>query len=104
MARKRLYRLWTYDVWGNAEDGYCVNDRCKRDVFAIPVTREVHNKGTEHEFVTEDPTDRQLSKAVGCSVKNTRWDGESDYTLYAEDERTGEPLCELEFEGWQEEE
>jgi hypothetical protein len=22
------YTLWSYDVWGNAEDGYEVNDRC----------------------------------------------------------------------------
>ena len=25
----KTYRVWSYDTWGNDEDGYSVNDRCE---------------------------------------------------------------------------
>jgi hypothetical protein len=89
------FQLWTYDVWGNAKDGYEVNDRYKSsEVIEIQVKATVHNAGTPHEFIAYHPTDRQLSRAVGC--KGLEWDGESDYTLYATRARDGKPMCELE--------
>jgi len=94
--------LWTYDVWGNDEDGYTVNDRCKQGVLIVPTKREVHNAGTPDEFVTENPTDRQLCDAIDRPKSKTEWEGESDYTLYATNPRNGYPICELEFEGWEE--
>ena len=27
----KTYRVWSYDVWGNDEDGYSVNDRSEID-------------------------------------------------------------------------
>lgn len=33
MAR---YTVWSYDVWGNARDGFEVNDRCKVGTVEIP--------------------------------------------------------------------
>lgn len=94
--RVRVYRLWTYDVWGNARDGFEVNDRYDHGELAgVRCRLEVFNAGTPHEFHTHAPTDRQLSRLVGG--KGLSWDGESDHTLYAEFGRNGKPACELEF-------
>jgi hypothetical protein len=30
--------IWTYDVWGNDEDGYDVNDRCKIGEYETDLT------------------------------------------------------------------
>ena len=61
----KTYTLWTYDVWGNAEEGYDVNDRsCLDREFAIPTTHEVFNVGTPQEFATDEPTDAQIIKAL----------------------------------------
>lgn len=30
------WRVWTYDVWGNAEDGYEVNDRYSQGFIDLP--------------------------------------------------------------------
>lgn len=27
------WEIWSYDVWGNEEEGYTVNDRCKLDTI-----------------------------------------------------------------------
>ena len=32
----KTYEVWSYDVWGNAEDGYEVNDRCKIGTVELP--------------------------------------------------------------------
>ena len=78
------FHLHTYDVWGNPEDGYQVNDRyMRRAVIEIKL-----RPGKDY------PTDLQLNRAIG--LRNVEWSGESDYTLYAESKLTGEPLCELE--------
>lgn len=94
--KTRVYRLWTYDVWGNARDGYEVNDRRDCGTVTIRCRRETFNAGTPHEFHTWNPTDRQLTRAVGG--RGLVWDGESDHVLHAETGR-GRPVWELEFEG-----
>ena len=87
------YKLWTYDVWGNARDGFEVNDRYGQGIITIRVKETIYNQGTPQEFSDYSPTDLQLSRAVGaCGLE---WDGESDYTLYATCARSGKPVCEL---------
>jgi hypothetical protein len=99
----QTYRLWTYDVWGNARDGFDVNDRYSHGAVEIRVRRTDYNVGLDKlgrpfppdcQFSDYTPTDRQLSRAVG--VRGADWDGESDFTLYATSKRNGRPLCELE--------
>ena len=92
-TQKQKYRLWTYDLWANEYGGYEVNDRYKQGVIEINVKAKVYNEGTDQEFTTFDPTDLQLSRAVGG--RGLTWDGESEYTLCAEDKH-GDPACELE--------
>lgn len=99
----RKFRLWTYDVWGNARDGFDVNDRYSHGMVSIVCKREVFNADTPHEFETFNPTDRQLSRAA--SFLGVQWDGEPGgidpkfgwypacYT--AEATRNGRPIGEL---------
>ena len=97
-SKTRKFRLWTYDVWGNARDGFDVNDRYSHGTVEIVCKRAVFNVGTPHEFETFEPTDRQLSRAAG--FKGVSWEG-SDGTFYAEVARNGRPvgeLCEAEAE------
>ena len=89
--KTRTFRLWTYDVWGNARDGYDVNDRYSHGYVEIRCKRETFSAGTPHEFHTWNPTDRQLSRAAGFS--RVTWDG-GDGTFYAET-RGGRPVGEL---------
>jgi hypothetical protein len=88
----RTFRLWSYDVWGNARDGFDVNDRYKHGVFTIKCKREVFNSGTPHEFASYEPTDRQLSRAA--SICGASWDG-CEGVFYAEKKSNGMPICEL---------
>jgi hypothetical protein len=95
----RVYSKYTYDVWGNAKEGYEVNDRRAAGEMRIRCKKEVLNKGTPHEFIKYDPTDLQL--ALASNEKGVEWDGESDYTLYGNRKRDGKPICEYVFEGFE---
>ena len=90
--KTRTFRLWTYDVWGNAREGFEVNDRYSHGNVSIKCKRETFNAGTPMQFHTWDPTDRQLSRAA--SATRCTWDGQ-DGTYYAEDSRNGRPVGEL---------
>ena len=94
----RRYQLWTYDIWGNARDGFEVNNRYKCGTIEIKCKLHVYNAGTDFEFADYSPTDLQLSRAVKPN-KTIRlsWEGETEYTLYASNNRNGCPICELEF-------
>ena len=91
-TQTRKFRVWTYDVWGNARDGFEVNDRYAHGTVEIVCREQVFNVGTLHEFSTFDPTDRQLSRAAG--FLRVTWDG-SEGTYYAEGARNGRPVGEL---------
>lgn len=91
-AKVRKFRLWTYDVWGNARDGFDVNDRYSQGYVTIRCKAKTYNAGTANEFTTYEPTDRQLSRAAGFS--RVTWDG-SDGSFYAEATSNGEPIGEL---------
>lgn len=66
---KSTWKLYTYDVWGNARDGYEVNDRYSQSEIElrIPVTR--YNANTPQEFSAAYPSDRQLKRAFGISCR-----------------------------------
>lgn len=90
-TKLRKYRLWTYDVWGNARDGYDVNDRYSHGYVSVRCKAKTVNVGTAHEFTTFEPTDRQLSRAAG--FRRVQWDGH-DGDFYAET-AGGRPVGEL---------
>lgn len=82
------FKVWSYDVWGNEEEGYIVNDRSETDITLC---------------ISEDASDRDIIKALkttGFLKKGLHYDkfiidGENDYTLYI-DYGDHYPVCELE--------
>lgn len=81
------YALYTYDVWGNDEDGYEVNNVFGTDDVA---------------HITEDLDDNDITLTLikqGIVNENCKgklvYEGEFDYTLYASWINTGKPAFEL---------
>lgn len=78
MTTIHRYKLYTYDLWQDADGGWSVNDVYPQPgVYTIP----------------DDATDYQINRKV--SGRGITWDGEPGYTLYAENKRNGKPVCEL---------
>lgn len=64
------WQVWKYDVLGNRKDGYEVNDRhniAREHPMLLKPTR--HNAGTEHEFTSYYPTNKQIREALGLTGK-----------------------------------
>jgi hypothetical protein len=80
---KRIYEVITYDVWGNAKDGFEVN--------------QAFLSGTKVKL-DPDMTDSQINRSLARQgikgVKGVEWDGD-DFTLYATLKRNGRPQGEL---------
>ena len=89
-----VWEVWTYDVWGNAEDGWQVNDRaCLNREYPIRCKVQAHNVGTEYCFTSASPSDYQIRKAfgVGCRIET---DGD-DLVIYVNRAKDGYPIGEL---------
>ncbi len=96
------YELWFYDVWGNEEEGFSVNDRhrANRD-FVIPTMPKTYNRGRPGQFTDFVPSDKEILTALvdGWELKKSALqadiefdgDGENIYLT----EGNGRPLCEL---------
>jgi hypothetical protein len=84
---KHTYRLISFDVWGNENDGWDVND--------------AHYTGINIEL-DEDCTDKDIVKALKkcgylkktLKTKSVRFDGD-DYCIYFSDARNSKPEGEL---------
>ena len=88
------WEAWTYDVWGNAKDGYDVNDRsCLDRAYPMRLRVETHNVGTPHEFDSAHPSDSQIQRCFGvrCAIET---DGD-DRVVYVTRARDGYPLGEF---------
>ena len=73
------YQLYTYDLWGNARDGFTVNDVYRQS--------DIIN-------VDENTSDRAINRRLG--IHGVKWDGEHGYVLYGVSARNeGKPICEL---------
>lgn len=59
----------SYDVWGNARDGYEVNDSFSHGTVEIKLRREIFNVGTPMQFDGYFPTESQICKALGIGSK-----------------------------------
>jgi hypothetical protein len=88
------WKAWTYDVWGNARDGYEVNDRsCFARVYPMRLRVNVYNVGTPQEFDGAHPTDAQIRALFGASCR-IETDGD-DISVYVTRARDGYPIGEL---------
>lgn len=63
------WSLRTYDVWGNAEDGYDVNDTFDAGEVELRIPQTRYNVGLEGEFIGAYPTDRQIKRAFGVTCR-----------------------------------
>jgi len=84
----KQYRLWSYDVWGNADDGYEVNDQINYGIVEIE----------------EDiPSDEDIVEALrgfylkdDITVDDVEIDGDGQ-SIYVHDAEDGRPICVLEL-------
>ena len=72
------YEIISYDVWGNAREGFEVNQ-------AFRTGRRV--------TVNEGDSDYAINRRLG--VRGVEWDGDPEYTLYGTVKRNGRPALEL---------
>lgn len=89
------WQVCTYDVWGNAEDGYDVNDVYKQGEVELDIPINKYNEGTEHEFEAAAPTDDQIKDVFEVGGFEIQTDGD-DTMIWATLEPTGYPLGHLE--------
>jgi hypothetical protein len=102
----------TYDVLGNARDGFEVNDSFSQGEIRIPAVEFVHNLPAEMQteesfnhqydnwkqnvFLSIVLEDKAIKKAVGASC---RIDVSGDDRIYyINRESNGKPLCEIHIE------
>lgn len=84
MKIKTLWEVKTYELWGNAKDGYEVNDAFYlHHEYPINIETKTYNAGTPQEFVSAYPTDRQIREALDVRGRvNIGLEGD-DLTIYA---------------------
>ncbi len=89
---KTVWELRTYDVWGNAQDGYEVNDCFRAGTAELRLRINTHNADTVRAFQSAHPSDSQLQRIfnVGCNLET---DGD-DTTVYVNRASDGYPLGE----------
>lgn len=90
---KTTWELRTYDVWGNAKDGYEVNDVYSAGEVELRIPQTLNNAGREGEFTSAYPTDRQIKKAFGVTCRIDT-DGD-DLVIYVNRQRDGYPIGEM---------
>ncbi len=91
-----VWEIWTYDVWGNATDGFEVNDRychCRHHEMELDV--EKHNVGSTSKFSSAHPTDKQIREALGITGKMKLDIDGDDLTIYVNRARDSYPIGEL---------
>lgn len=81
------YTVWSLDVWGNAEDGYDINDRCK--VGSVELDESLESAG-----VLAALSEAGYVHAALCVVS----DDSDEFNLYIESAHTSRPLLTLELE------
>lgn len=82
------WEIRSYDVWGNARDGYDVNDSFNDGEVTIRLRVKVNNPGTPHEFISAYPSDSQIRRAMGLRRFKIDTDGD-DMTIYVNRSRDG---------------
>lgn len=87
------WELRTYDVWGNAEDGWEVNNTYSAGKVELRIPQTRYNVGTPHEFIGAYPTDRQIKRVFGVNCRIDT-DGD-DLTVYVSRQRDGYPIGEM---------
>jgi hypothetical protein len=91
---KTTWKLLNYDVWGNKDDGFEVNQSytmCRS--YPINLKIEDNNPGTNMQFFSAYPSDYQIKKAFGVSCKLDL--SGDDLSIYVNRESDGYPIGEM---------
>lgn len=88
------WRIWTFDVWGNAKDGYEVNNRYSHGTVELRIPQTRHNIGSSQEFLSASPSDRQIKRAFGVNCR-VDTDGD-DLHIEVTRQRDGYPIGSME--------
>ena len=106
--------VWTYDVWGNEEEGYEVNDRCCVERAAeIPALLTISNvplyPGASDKY-RSFPDEASFEEKILLSYEldvDPAWkylrgldNGQGDGTTYYYDDDNGKPVGEIIVVGW----
>ena len=87
------WNLYNYDIWGNKEDGYEVNNTFFIRPVNLTLKVNVYNQNTEREFSAAYPSDYQIKKLfnVGCKITTSG----DDATIYVNRDSDGYPIGEM---------
>lgn len=96
MKKAKIATIWstrTYDVWGNAKEGYDVNDVFSGYEVQLDLEIKTYNVGTPQEFQAAYPTHKQLRMVFGvrCQIET---DGEDTF-IYVRRTRDWYPIGEM---------
>lgn len=97
MRKPKVTTRWevrTYDVWGNAKDGYDVNQSFRSGEVELDLEVKTFNPGTPQQFESAYPSDKQLRQVFGLTNIRLETDGD-DLAIYVERARDGYPIGEL---------
>lgn len=88
------WELRTYDVWGNAKDGFEVNDTRRAGEITIRCAVERNNADTPQEFLSAYPSNSQIRRALNLRRHKLDLDGD-DLSIYVNRAEDGYPLGEM---------
>jgi hypothetical protein len=88
------WELRTYDVWGNAKDGFELNDTYCAGTAELTLQVIVNNAGLAEEFESAYPSDSQIRRALNLRRFKLELDGD-DLTIYVNRAKDGYPLGEM---------
>uniref|UniRef100_A0A6M3JAL7 Uncharacterized protein n=1 Tax=viral metagenome TaxID=1070528 RepID=A0A6M3JAL7_9ZZZZ len=100
--KNNSYELWLYDVWGNEEEGFDLNDRyCANRDFVVPTMPKTYNKGKPGQFTDFVPSNKEILAALveagelnpGALEAEITIDGDEEHIYLTEED--GYPICEL---------
>lgn len=89
-----VWELRTYDVWGNEEDGYEVNDSYNAGTVELTLQVETYNAGTPYEFEDASPSEAQIKEVLGIGDAEIDIDGDDLY-IYVDLASDGYPVGEM---------
>lgn len=96
MKRKTIDTSWekrTYDVWGNKQDGFDINDSFSWGSVQLELKIRSFNTGTPQEFFGAYPSEYQLKRIFGTTA-GIDVDGD-DMNIYVTRQSDGYPIGEL---------
>jgi len=88
------WELRTYDVWGNAEDGWDVNQAFNAGSIDLRLAIVRNNPETPQEFLSAYPSDYQIRQHAFTVDGAVETDGD-DITIYVTRKRDGYPVGEM---------